>query len=554
MLVNKKIQVDFYVLLLLIFWCSGPIHAQNLQKKRIAGAVTYISSPLVYINIGSTDSTAVGDTLHIFKRSGEIGRVAVTAISRHSSAAKILQQTKTITVGDSAVIVKYLAYPETNLGLKLKTVADLPQAPPAGVPAGLEPYRREVFPRVKEKDKNIVSGRFAMQYVSVVTPDSRLNFSQPATVMRLEIRKLFGTQLRFSMYGRGYYDMSSQFQRSGGNSRLTTRMYEFLLEYGDPGSSYGYSIGRITSRYIGALGSFDGGQFLYRMDRFTLGLIFGAQANTRTSAIEADDKKGAAFLNYRVGKDVFHQYDGTIAYGKQLYEGRLDREFLYFQNYATINTKLNFYHSTEIDLNDINRGVRSRTVRMTSTFLSLNYTPTQWLTTNIGYDATRGIYLFESMKAISDTLLDKSLLQGYRVSATFRLPSNILISGNGNFRNQHRGRNSQTLGVGLRMIDIAHSGFNSGIRYSNIRGVYTEGDDVTFDLDRFIYTKLSISFRVDHYSYRNLTTTRNYHTITGTGSINYRLTRFFYSVITVDRVVDSTMNSYRVYAEIGVHL
>jgi hypothetical protein len=200
-------------------------------------------------------------------------------------------------------------------------------------------------------------------------------------------------------------------------------------------------------------------------------------------SIDGDDKKGALFFNYRWLKDFSRQYEGTIAYAQVLKESRLDREFVYLQNSASLSQNLSFYQSSEFDLQAIDHGIRSSTFRMTNTFATVNVTPIQWLSVNLGYDASRSIYLFETMKTLPDTLFDNNLLQGYRVNFSFRLPASLTVGGTATHRSQSGdSRNSRTFSGFGRISNLLQTELNGSVRYESISGMFSDGNDLTVDL------------------------------------------------------------------------
>lgn len=520
-------------------------HVNGQTSREYFFPVSYVSSSIVYVNAGRDDSVAVGDTLVIHRRGSNICSVIVFAVSRHSTASRIITGNGLVLVGDTASIMKIVIKPAASQTDTSSITSQLVRT--------VAPPREESRRENRKSDENIVSGRIAVQYSGVVAEDSRYNFSQPSALTRLEVARLFGTSLKFSMYGRTYYNLSANYNQFENNARMQERMYEFEISDEEPGGQYGYSAGRITSRFVGGLGTFDGGQAYYRVGEWTSGVLFGAQVGDRTMSIDGDDHRGALFLNYKVGEDFLHQYDGTIAYARELYEGKLDREFFYFQNLATLGTEWNIYQSAEVETQQINNGVRTTSPKLSNTFLSVNYYPLTWFSANIGYDVSSNVYLFESMRSIPDTLIDRDYLSGYRLNTTFRLPYSIFISVNGTYRTKKDDpRDSRTLGGIIRMSGIAGSEYNSDVRYMNIRGLYTNADDITVDFDRTFFSFLSVAARFDYYRYILLAVNQTNATYTATANINYRITRTIYSALNFDRIWDPTLNSYRIYLETGI--
>lgn len=513
------------------------------QKQTIRCSVSYVAASVIYFDAGRENGMAAGDTMLVSRSGLAIGNVVITAVSKRSSAAQIISQRQTIAVGDAGSIEKEV--PETVNTLPADTVTS----------AGMAP--RRIILQVKKTEtqptENIISGRVGLQYSAVSTNDSRFNLSQPSVVFRMDVQRLFGTAMAVTMYSRNYYDLSQNYSRYGGATRLKNRLYEFLLHNDDPSSSFGYGMGRMTSRYVGGLGTFDGGQFFYRTGTVTTGVMAGAKVDDLSFEVNSDDNKGALFVNYQHNSDFIKHYDGTFAYGQQLVKGKLDREFVYLQNFMSLGSDLSIYESTELELNDITNGVRKRSLTLSNTFLSINYYPYPWLSGNVGYDGSRSVYLFETMKSISDTLFDKHLLQGYRAGATVRLPYFISLSGNLSYRTKKGdARDARTVSGTLRSADILGTEIGASVRYADIVGVYSDGTNVTVDIDRTFLYRLSLTVRYDYYAYTILSNALSYVTHTYTLSGNYRITKMLYAALNADRVNDSMMNSYRLFVEAGI--
>ncbi len=509
---------------------------QERVLRRIAASLSYIASGGVYLNAGTEGGFATGDTVTIFHGSTPSALATITAVSSSSSYALVLSQSEPLSVGDSVVVTKEI-------------ILDTPRDPP-----DREPVLASVGPDRQLMESNSVTGRLAFQYGGAGVIGRSLDFSQPAAVMRLDVARLFGTGVTLSLHGRAYHELSDQAGLYGQRVRTNVRMYQLSLTYDNARWWYGYSLGRFTSRYIGGLGVVDGGQLFLRLGGFRLGAVAGLQANYRTSSINTDQAKVGVFINYDWGSSVFTGSNVTVAYSQNLFRGKLDREFLYLQASIRLGPRLFLYQSTELDLHTVRNGVRENAFRFTNTFLTVSYTPLSWLALNGGYDATRAIYLFESMKSIADTLLDRSLREGYRASVSFRLPMRVTLTASGNVRLASGSTSSaHTLGTSLHLNDILRSGFDVGIRYAAIRGLYTDGDDIALDIARWISQSLSVMARLDRYEYTVVGEEGRLATLTASANVSYRVSRSLYCLVNLEQVWDTLQDARRVYLEIGLH-
>jgi hypothetical protein len=536
LIMKKGLDYRGWIIISLALLVMQEAATQGIERQHIGLSVTYVSSASAYLSGGRTQGLAVGDTVTIMHGLTENAVGVIMAVSSSSSYASLVVEIHPLTVGDSAFVDKVIVREESVrlvTGSKDATSGVAQKAP--GTPS-------------------LVSGRFALLYGGAGTVGQPLGFSQPGAVMRLDVVRLFGTGARLSMYGRTYYDLSTGFERYDTGSRLKMRMYELSLSYDIPGMWYGYSVGRIASRQVGGLGVFDGGQLFIRKGRITVGVLAGTQADYATSAVNPELQKYAGFLNVGWGGDILSSSNITVAYGQQLFKGKPDRDFLYLQGSLRFGSNFFLYQSTEVDIHDISEGQRVAKPHLTNTFVTATYAPVSWLTVNAGYDAARIVYLFESMKSISDTLLDRTLKEGYRLSLLFRLPVNLVVTTDGTFRAASGTTGAaRTLGASLRAADILGSDLNFGLRYANIRGLYTGGDDVTLDLDRWIAQSLLVSCRFNRYEYKVTGQEERNLSLAAGANVTMRLFRSYYWTLNVDHVWDEARISQRYYCELGIH-
>ena len=517
-------------------------HLFSQERKEYRFSISYVATSTVYIAAGYEQRIDIGDTLKIFRGSEEIGNVAVMGVARRTSVAQILVQHIPFIVGDDAVIVKAFL-PErsdTLRALKDDTI-HIPKT-----------TKQDVL-RDKTDRENIISGRVALQFNEEVANDTHYSMSQPAALFRLNIQNLFGSGIQLAMDDRSYYDPTNRYTQYGNSAGTEHRLYELSLRQERVDAPVGFGVGRLTSRFVGGMGTFDGFEFFYRQNDVTVGVMGGAQVNDPVAVLSNTGTKGSLFVNYRTGPDILHYYDGTLAYGRQMVSSKLDREFVYLQNAFAINSALSFYESSEIELNSVTNGVIAPAFNFSNTNVFANYCPVEWFSANMGYDATRPVYLFETMKSIPDSLFDRNLLQGYRATVTFHLPLSTTLSENVTYRTkQDTVRDAHTLTTLIRVTGIFDSGFNPGIRYSNIVGEYSSGDDIMVDVERTLYNTIDISLGYDYSSARIALLHQTYTTKTVTASVYYAISTAWYASLTLDDVIDATLGNYQGLVEIGI--
>lgn len=521
------------IVVLLCFVMGGGAQGQTASPTRVNAAVTYVTPGTIYVGAGAIAGLETGDTLTITRHSSTIGRVVITAISSNSSAAQVLSASPAIVVGDSAYTLKVIVHPTKEV---------VTQTAPG----------RSQKTHVGPLD-NYVTGRVAIQYAGSGLLIKKMEFSQPSLLLQMNIARLFGTGTTFRIYSRTAYDLSTRYAFYGTGSRLSTRIYEMSFVYDDARAPLGYSFGRILSPYLGGFGVLDGGQVYMRTGGFTLGIAGGGLPEPIHSAIDLSHKKGAFFTNFAWGGDVFTRSDITLAYGEQIYRGKFDRDFMYTQGYIRPAETVSLYHSAEFDLHDLQGGTRISRFHLSNGFVTLTYMPLQWLNFNAGYDATRPIFLFESMKNVPDSLFSRQMQEGIRGGISVRLPMNLLVMSNVSYRPTPSQR-AQTISSSLRMGNIVSSGIDGGLQFTTTKGIYTTGTDFGLDFSRWFWQSMGITARIDRYAYTISGTGQRLRTTTGSLGLNAMLSRSVYAMLNYDQVWDSLRNTQRVYFECGIRI
>ena len=187
--------------------------------------------------------------------------------------------------------------------------------------------------------------------------------------------------------------------------------------------------------------------------------------------------------------------------------------------------------------------------------LYLNYSPARWLSASLGYEGTRSVYLFETMKSIPDSLINESTRHGFRARATFRPLQGISLTGMASFGTRKGDpRNTRTLSGGVRFLDVFGSSINAGARYSSITNVYLDGTDITYELERSFLSAIELLLRYDIYSFSVSGLGHAYRTQTISANLSWYISRSLYSSARGDYIIDDTVNSMRVFVELGVRL
>ena len=514
---------------------NGLMLAQEVGERRVVVTVSYVSSQSVYLDAGKNRTLAPGDTGVVMRPRKAGGRLVITAVSTSSSSARMLVAGDSAAVGDTVIVTTS------------RRASNVPMAQGPGAP---------MPPRAGgsvDRTPNWLRGRIAVQYTGSTEQGIGTTLSRPSLLLYLQAGPVAGSDLHFSFHGRLDGALARTISAFG-NQGTTLKVYDMTLGLDDPRRWYGFSAGRISSAFVGGLGLVDGVQAFGRAGNLTVGVLGGFQPDYRTSGFDTHAQKLASFANYAWGDGQSSRGSSTIAYGRQLFEQKLDRDFLYLQNTTACGSSLFLYQSTEIDLHAREGDTQRSAFALTNTFLTLSYQPLAWMTANLSYDASRPIEFLESEKSIADSLLDRALRQGVRGSLYFRLPLNIMFSGLGSYRAPAGGLpGGYSAGSGVRMSDIAGTGFSAGGQYLRMKSPYTDGHELTGELEVAPVATLTVSLRWDQFAFIPYEAGDHVVITTWTGSASWNVLKGWYVTMFGDRVMDGDRLQYRLFVEAGFH-
>ncbi len=496
----------------------------------LGGSVTYVSGSSAYIGVGRERGVQAGDTVTFMRRGVAISAGTVAAVSARSSVVPIAGDGTKVSIGDS-VTIRSWRRPE----------------PAAGTPGG----RTRAAGSLMEPPG--VSGRAALQYFGTRDGNAGMASSLPAVLLQLSVPALFGTGVTFTFHGRATRELGGPEPLMASRSRSNVRVYELAFSSQAPGNRFGFSLGRVTSRYVAGLGPVDGAEAFVRAGNLTAGVLGGFQPDYSNSGLDMHRQKAALFVNYGWRRGQNSGGDVSLAYGRIMFNGRLDRDFLYLQSSTRLGGAFFLYQSTEVDVMGLEGETRKGKPRLTNTFVSASYAPLAWLTVDAGYDATRAVYYLESMNLRSDTLLDNTLRQGIRGGVAVRLPLRIQLGARVHVRPAVAELPPSRTVVGtLRMANIAGTGASLGVQASDIRGVYATGLNVSAHAEYGFASGTVISAAAERYGYTLLRSEDRQTSTTASIMAHTMIGRRWYILGGIDQVWENNRSLQRVFGEIGI--
>lgn len=482
--------------------CRSAIYIICLLGLTAVGAsaiqVGYLSAENVYLNSGSADSLAVGDTLEIRHGEQAIAQVEIVFVSEHSASCRIIRADSAIAVGDSAVVIRHLAQTESA-----QTVIP---AMDSSRTVATSSDEKKTAPLTLATPMARISGSVAVsQYYLNDAGPANYDFKQPG--MRLNIRagQLWGADLAFNLRLSSYY-----YQRArsfGGNvpqNDWRHRVYQASLGYGSSQSPLSFEMGRIVSNKISGIGYIDGllaqKGFLPRMK---LGLFVGVQPQWQYSSFQTSLQKYGTYLNYQSGDYATRLYESTLALAGEYHGGTVSREFIYLQNRAALGNAWNIFQSAELDINrDWRKQKSGQSLTLTNLYASVRGRLAPVVTAGLSFDGRKNYWSYD-LRNLADSLFDDALRRGLRADISLGLPARInLFSGVGYNKRGGDSRTAYSYSAGINKSDFIIARAFANLQLAGYTNRYSNGANYSLRLGRYFRRGDSFSVGYGFYRYK----------------------------------------------------
>jgi len=521
---------------------SQSSHAQELRE----GKVTYTTGESVYIDMGSRQGFAEGDTVRVLDPDGSpVGVVIVEHLSSKSMAARIVLKKRILLQGDRAA------------GYGSKTVVPAPTPTPVEPTPPARDTARPIAPAttapLPEAKKNILHGRISAQYYALDnSATSTLDFSQPAAVLSLGADYLMGAPLFFRVYTNHRYDARSSALRTGvTDERMRHRIYEFSLKYGADTDNFQAQAGRFIVPAAGGIGVVDGALLIRRIKGWEAGIAAGTQPGYRDTELSFDDPKWAAYLRYESGNDEVVRYQSSIAFAQTYRYSNIDRGFIYIQNTASIGNLLSLYQNMNIDMYDLASDGTSVRWHISDIFVSGNYKPAKKVSVTASYSVRRNVYLMESFRGLSSEYFDRSLNHNVQVGAGYNIGSGMFVNATASLRTKEGDPVNATAYTGRYTIsDFLQSRVNIYISGIYAENRYNKSTSGSIEANRDLLENLYTSIRLQYADYKYLLTSRNLSRQNIAFDAYYRMSKTVFLSLSYEHGIETDYSTDRLYSEI----
>ena len=411
------------ILYCISFFFSISLRGQPVTKN-ISGQVSFLSPQNIYVRFNSTEGINVHDTLYM--SSGDY-LVPVLVVNNLSSTSCLCSAISSEDLPVGHLIIAKARPAEARQGAKTLEEVKNEKPFPATVnePAVLEKPPATSGAKSKSSlTKQRINGGISAASYSDFSNTAGADLQHFRYTLSLNAVNIAESRLSAESY-------ISFRHKSGGWSEVKSnifndlKIYSLALKY-EIDSTTQIRFGRQVNPRISSVGSFDGLALEKSISRFSLGLIGGSRPDYRNYGFDPKLLQYGAYVSYNFFND--RSYSGTsLAFMNQLYSGKTDRRFLYFQNSGTLAKNVSLFSSFEFDLFKLRNDKAASTFDLTSLYMAVNYRISGNLTISGSYDARKNPVYYETFKTLLDTLIENGLRQCYRISSNIRITKSLML-------------------------------------------------------------------------------------------------------------------------------
>src|SRR5581483_4456917 len=341
---------------MVLAWGAPWVLAQTPQV-RTSYHVKQIAAGAVYLDGGSEDGLKEGMHLKVSRMTAgeaqmsrkEIGDITVVAVASISAVCEVKEGSQPIEVGDLAE----LSYEDTQsiqLVRSSKSMRHVAQTVSFTEGDPLDEELREYVPHNPSPEVNKIRGRISFQQTAIFDHTSGIHTMQEGLVVRMDMTRIGGTYWSFAGYWRGQLNNQVGIPQVQTLNYLLNRTYQIGLRYDNPNSPYLVGLGRLLLPWAPSLSTIDGGYFARRFGKHvTSGIFAGSTPNPTAWNYDPNQQRAGTFVAYETGSYETMRFSSTAGAAVDRSHWHPEREFLFFENTLTLNTRVTVYDDTEVD-------------------------------------------------------------------------------------------------------------------------------------------------------------------------------------------------------------
>ncbi len=362
--------------------------ADTVPAGRPAGraVVTAVTQGLVYVDAGRNAGVRVGSVLHV-PRLGDRGVYRVAFLSSKSASARADSTSGLPEIGDTAV---FTPAADDAVVAERRSVARAGDGAPAT-------WRRH---------ERGLRGRIGFRYLGTSDKISGIALRQPGLELLLNGPVTPGAPVGLNV------DIRSRrtvMYRPGEDAATQALMgvYQAAVRFQAARGPVRLVLGRQYAPTLAGVGLFDGALLDLQRPRWGAGIMGGLAPEPGSLGLSSEIRQVGGYFQGRSSLTAPVRWSLTLGGMGSYAQGELNREFGFFQ--GTLSSRV--VTAVLLQELDLNRGWKLAAgeprLALTSTFFSLNLTPTRWFAINGGVDNRRNVRLYRDLVTPEEVFDDR---------------------------------------------------------------------------------------------------------------------------------------------------
>lgn len=402
-------------------FCGAALMAQA-PAVRTTYQVKHVASGSVYLDGGSNDGLKEGMRLKVSRlAAGEpqmkrkvIGDLKVIAVASLSAVCEVSGSSGVaIEVNDTAEL-SYEDAQAIQAMFTSKSVRHYAQTVSFSEGDPVDEEARAYVPRPPSPEVNKIRGRVSFEQSTILDHSTGMRTLEEGLVLRMDMTRIAGTYWNFTGYWRGRMSNQSGPAQVQTLNDLLNRTYTIGAYYNNPNSAYVAGFGRFLLPWAPSLSTIDGGYFGRRLGtEFTAGVFGGTTPNPTAWNYDPHRQMAGSFVAYEHGSYETVRFSSTAGFAVTRSHWQPEREFAFFENSVSVNTKVSIYHDLEADhLAQALVTTPNNGPRLARSFLTVRYQPVKSLSFDLSHNYFRDVPTFDT-RLLGTGLLDQFLFQGF---------------------------------------------------------------------------------------------------------------------------------------------
>ena len=485
--------VVMVLFILLVGGASSILSASVAKAADQVVKVKYVSADHVYVDGGTSEGIAVGDTLIVVKGKQQVAKLLVVFVAEQSASCEILGAEGSIQAGDSVTVPQ-----------KTSEVAPVEERGDTVAVAAMpltEPIEEDAVPPRTPR----IDGSVAIQFYHFNDRNpADLDFTQPTLRLNFRAANLWNEKISMRVVSRTRYNRRTRsYSDDVPRDKWRNNIYQMALFYADDSASFSAQAGRIVLNKVSGIGYIDGLAAQVRpSEAVAVGAFLGYEPGWQYADFQSHLHKYGLYLSYERGEFRSLRVQSTVAAAAEYHSSTVSRQFACLQTTISNGGRWQVYQSATLDINsDWRKEKTGQSLNLSRVYLSGRYRLSPRVAVMATYDSYENYWTWES-RSLADSLFDDNLRQGLRGYVYLNLPSGVMVNGSLGYRKcDGDPESSKSYSASIRKNNLTSMRLYASLSFAGFKSYYSDGYNLSTRWNKYLTGGHRVGLEYNRYSY-----------------------------------------------------